>query len=58
MQCKYCSGVLVWDYDNGEIVCSKCNIIYDKITTLEFPNYKEYGDNLEKPGIGNMEYME
>lgn len=40
MKCAQCGGVLVWDYERGEVVCSSCGLVIDKITTLEIGGYR------------------
>lgn len=39
MKCPVCGGLLVWDYERGEVVCSLCGLVFDKITTLEACSY-------------------
>jgi len=39
LKCPVCGGLLVWDYERGEVVCSLCGLVYDKITTLEAWSY-------------------
>ncbi|MEM0100510.1 MAG: TFIIB-type zinc ribbon-containing protein [Desulfurococcaceae archaeon] len=41
MKCSACGGSLVWDYEHGEVVCSNCGLVHDKITTLEIMEYKD-----------------
>lgn len=45
MNCTSCGGQLVWDYERGEIVCSKCGLVQDRLSTLEV---LEYRSNLVK----------
>ena len=30
-QCPSCGGILVWDYQMGEVICSSCGLVIDKI---------------------------
>ncbi|WP_244372325.1 TFIIB-type zinc ribbon-containing protein [Staphylothermus marinus] len=30
-KCPVCGGTLIWDYESGEVVCSKCGLVVDKI---------------------------
>jgi transcription initiation factor TFIIIB Brf1 subunit/transcription initiation factor TFIIB len=30
-RCPVCGGQLIWDYERGEIVCSRCGLVVDKI---------------------------
>jgi len=31
MQCPYCGGQLVWDYRSGEVICSSCGVVVERI---------------------------
>jgi uncharacterized Zn finger protein (UPF0148 family) len=39
MKCEFCGGILVWDYERGEVVCSHCGIVQDKLTSNDIPGY-------------------
>lgn len=39
MKCTSCNGLLIWDYEHGEIVCSSCGLVYDKLTSLDVLEY-------------------
>ena len=30
-QCPVCGGILVWDYQRGEVICSSCGLVVDRI---------------------------
>jgi len=40
VNCKYCGGALIWDYERGEIVCAKCGVVADHLTTLEAGEFR------------------
>lgn len=40
VNCSVCKGQLIWDYERGEIVCAKCGLIVDQLTTLEAEEYR------------------
>lgn len=39
--------MLIWDYEHGEVVCSKCGIVHERLSTLEIVEYR-YNTNSEK----------
>jgi len=39
---------LVWDYERGEVVCSSCGLVVDKITTLEAWSYRVNNNEVEQ----------
>ncbi|MEM4818760.1 MAG: TFIIB-type zinc ribbon-containing protein [Desulfurococcaceae archaeon] len=45
MNCSVCKGQLIWDYERGEIVCTKCGLIVDQLTTLEAEEYRVTAGN-------------
>ncbi|MEM0001184.1 MAG: TFIIB-type zinc ribbon-containing protein [Desulfurococcaceae archaeon] len=47
MKCTHCGGLLVWDYEHGEVVCSTCGLVHDKLTSLELPDYRTGASNVE-----------
>jgi transcription initiation factor TFIIIB Brf1 subunit/transcription initiation factor TFIIB len=48
LKCTQCGGVLVWDYERGEVVCSSCGLVVDKITTLEAWSYRVNNNEVEQ----------
>jgi transcription initiation factor TFIIIB Brf1 subunit/transcription initiation factor TFIIB len=34
-RCPYCNGILVWDYRTGDVVCSRCGAVIDRIFVME-----------------------
>lgn len=48
MKCGVCKGQLVWDYERGEVVCTRCGLIVDQLTTLELEGYRTFTDIEEK----------
>jgi transcription initiation factor TFIIIB Brf1 subunit/transcription initiation factor TFIIB len=40
MKCEFCGGVLVWDYEHGEVVCSQCGVVHEKIFSSDIPGYE------------------
>ena len=40
-QCPRCSGVLIWDYARGEVVCSACGYVVEKIYDYGPPRIDE-----------------
>jgi len=41
MQCPYCGGQLVWDYQYGEVVCNNCGTVVEKIYDYNSPRPDE-----------------
>ena len=39
---------MVWDYERGEVVCSSCGLVVDKITTLEAWSYRVNNNEVEQ----------
>lgn len=35
MKCSNCGGLLIWDYERGEVVCSVCGLVQERLTSLE-----------------------
>ncbi len=51
-RCPYCGGILVWDYSRGDVVCSVCGAVVDRIYTA--PQTKVIEENLSvKPNSRN-----
>jgi transcription initiation factor TFIIIB Brf1 subunit/transcription initiation factor TFIIB len=46
-RCPYCNGILVWDYRTGDIVCSKCGAVIDRIFVMERDVQREEGFSRE-----------
>jgi uncharacterized Zn finger protein (UPF0148 family) len=40
VKCSICGGLLIWDYEKGEVVCSNCGLVHGKLTTLEVAEYR------------------
>lgn len=40
MECRSCGGPLIWDYSRGEVVCAKCGLVADVLTTFEAYEYR------------------
>ncbi len=34
-RCPYCNGVLIWDHQRGDIVCSECGTVIDRIYIMD-----------------------
>lgn len=45
MKCDACGGSLIWDYERGEVVCSNCGLVHEKLTTLEIVEYRASTSN-------------
>ena len=54
MKCEICGGVLVWDYENGEIVCSQCGVVQDKIFSSDIPGYDISTKNSRESRVGRQ----
>jgi len=39
MKCEFCGGILIWDYERGEVVCSHCGIVQGKLISSDIPGY-------------------
>jgi len=48
LKCTQCGGLFVWDYERGEVVCSSCGLVVDKITTLEAWSYRVNNNEVEQ----------
>jgi uncharacterized Zn finger protein (UPF0148 family) len=44
-KCPVCGGDLVWDYESGEIVCSRCGLVVDRI--YDYGATREREDTIE-----------
>lgn len=47
LKCTQCGGFLLWDYERGEVVCSLCGLVHDRLTSLEVTDYRTMNDNDE-----------
>jgi len=59
MKCEVCGGVLVWDYEYGEIVCSQCGVVHGRIFSSDIPGYHtsekhSRGDQVEKSSANTL----
>lgn len=47
-RCPECGGELVWDYERGEVTCSRCGLVVDRIYDYGPPREKEETREREK----------
>ncbi len=47
IECPYCGGFLIWDYKSGDIICSSCGLVVDRIVDCRVKVYDEE-ENINK----------
>ncbi|MEM4717206.1 MAG: TFIIB-type zinc ribbon-containing protein [Desulfurococcaceae archaeon] len=54
MNCNACGGQLIWDYENGEVVCNKCGLVYERLSTLELVEYRNNKTSEKETPVGHL----
>ncbi len=60
-RCPYCGSYLVWDYTTGDVICSSCGVVVDRIVvstgTINLTHEESYQDDKRQASRRSMGYV-